>query len=285
MNRLNNIPEASNRREPPGYLAETRSWLRERGLEGPFRAGVILGSGLGDFAGRLEESTSVPYREIPHFPATSVAGHAGELVAGLISGHRVVAFGGRFHHYEGFSFEQAALPVYLASALPCRKLIISSAAGAVNTGYRVGDLMVVGDLIRQNMRITPPAPRHRYGQYPHAETAYRLARELGLPVHLGTYLYVKGPNYETAAEIRAFRRMGADAVGMSTAPELFEASRLGLPAVAVSLISNMATGVTGQKLSHGEVKQAAGQRREEFARLVRRLIEADWGGRPVIRNG
>lgn len=280
MNRLNNISGTSDGSEPPGHLSETLSWLRDRGLEGPFRAGVILGSGLGDFAGRLEESTSVSYREIPHFPATSVAGHAGELVAGRISGHRVVAFGGRFHHYEGFSFEQAALPVYLASALPCRKLIISNAAGAVNTNYLVGDLMVVEDLIRQNMRITPPSRRHRYDQYPHAETAFRLARDLGLPVHKGTYIYVKGPNYETAAEIRAFRRMGADAVGMSTAPELFEASRLGLPAVAVSLISNMATGVTGQRLDHGEVKQAAGKRREEFARLVKCLIEADWPKNP-----
>lgn len=268
----------SNSDSPPEYIAEAVSRLEESGISGPFEAAVILGSGLGGFAGHIENPVSLPYSRIPRFPSTSVSGHAGRLVAGSVAGRRIVAFGGRFHFYEGYSFEQTALPVYLAAALPCRKLIVSNAAGAINTAYRVGDLMVVEDVIRQNLRITPPsAGRHRYTHYPHAETAYETARELGLPARKGTYLYVTGPNYETRAEIRAYRRMGGDAVGMSTAPELFEAARLGVPAAAVSLISNMATGViAGASLDHAEVERAARGRKEDFARLVTRLIRKTW---------
>ncbi|MDZ7771522.1 MAG: purine-nucleoside phosphorylase [Balneolaceae bacterium] len=261
-------------RTPPPSLNETVKALERRDVGGPYRAAVILGSGLGDFAGRLENATAISYGELPGFPRTSVAGHAGELFSGTVEGQRVLAFGGRFHRYEGHSFARTVLPVALAAALGCQKLIISNAAGAINTSYRVGDLMVVGDILRPNHLVHPTSARpFRYNLYPFAEKAYGMARDLELPVHLGTYLYVTGPNYETKAEIRAFREMGGDAVGMSTAPELAEAARLGLPAVAVSLISNMASGVvSGARLNHEEVKEAAGARREDFARLVTQLI-------------
>ncbi len=238
-----------------------------------FEAAVILGSGLGDFGNRIQDPISVSYADIPHFPSTSVEGHDGQLIAGTIAGENVIAFSGRFHHYEGFSFEQTAIPVYLASALNAKKLIISNAAGAINTDFSVGDLMVIDSVMRQNLSISPRGNgTHRYNHYPSAERARKIASTLGLSVQRGTYMYVKGPNYETKAEIRAFRTMGADAVGMSTAPELFEAARLNLRTVAISLISNMASGVTKGRLNHDEVKEAAESRKDDFAALVTELI-------------
>ena len=258
----------------PEQFQESVSYLRDQGVPQNPEAAIILGSGLGDFGQRIEEALSVDYSLVPHFPVTSVEGHAGQLIAGKINGHSVIAFSGRFHHYEGFTFEQTAIPVYIAKALGAKKLIISNAAGAINTDFNVGDLMIIDSVMRQNFGISPRGnDQHRYNHYPFAEKTRQLAAELAMPVQRGTYVYVTGPNYETKAEIRAFRRMGADAVGMSTAPELFEAARLSLKSVAISLISNMASGVTQAKLNHEEVKIAAESRKEDFARLVSKLVE------------
>lgn len=236
-------------------------------------AAIILGSGLSSFAEQIEDPVIIPYSDIPRMPQTSVTGHDGNLILGLIEGHRVMAFSGRFHHYEGFDFEQTATPVYLAKALGAQKLIISNAAGAINTSFSVGDLMVIEDVIRSNLLLSPTGKkRHRYLHHRWVPGARELASQIGITTQQGTYIYAKGPNYETKAEIRAFRRMGADAVGMSTAPELFEAARLELKTVAISLISNMAAGVTKGKLNHEEVKAAADTRKADFARLVTALI-------------
>lgn len=257
----------------PDFVHESISYLQDNGVSMEPEAAVILGSGLGSFGEQIQHSTRIPYNSIPYFPTTSVKGHQGELIAGQVEGNPVIAFSGRFHHYEGFDFEQTALPVYVSSGLRAKKMIISNAAGAINTDFMVGDLMVVDSVMRQNMSITPRGTdQHRYNHYPYAEKARKIAASLQLPIQRGTYLYVKGPNYETKAEIRAFRTMGADAVGMSTAPELFEAARLNIKAVAVSLISNMATGVGSAKLDHEEVKIAAESRKEDFARLVSKFI-------------
>ena len=258
----------------PEFIHETASYLKEQGIPEKLEAAVILGSGLGSFSRQIDNPSPIPYSLIPHFPSTSVKGHDGKLFSGMIKGKNVIAFSGRFHHYEGFSFEQTALPVYIAKALGAHKLIISNAAGAINTDFSIGDLMVIDSVIRQNMGISPMGnAQHRYNHYPTAEKARKLAASLQLSVQRGTYLYAKGPNYETKAEIRSFRVMGADAVGMSTAPELFEAARLNLPSVAISLISNMASGVTSAKLDHEEVKAAADARKDDFACLVKKLIE------------
>lgn len=257
----------------PEQYQKSASYLREQGVTETPEAAIILGSGLGDFGRRIEESLNVDYSLIPHFPTTSVEGHAGQLISGKVNGHPVIAFSGRFHHYEGFSFEQTAIPVYIAHALGAKKLIISNAAGAINTDFNVGDLMIIDSVMRQNFCISPRSNKqHRYNHYPFAEKTLKLAAELAMPVQRGTYMYVTGPNYETKAEIRSFRIMGADAVGMSTAPELFEAARLRIKAVAISLISNMASGVTEARLYHEEVKIAAKSRKEDFARLVSKLI-------------
>ncbi len=258
----------------PDYLDEIKKFLSGKGIPQEPEAFVILGSGLGSFSQEILNATILPYNSIPHFPITSVKGHDGKLISGEINGKQIVAFSGRFHHYEGFSFEQTALPVYVAKALNTGKLIISNAAGAINTSFKVGDLMVIEDIIRQNMTISPKGhPRFRYSHHRWIPLVRELATDLGIATQQGTYLYVKGPNYETRAEIRAFRTMGADAVGMSTAPELMEAARLGVKTAAISLISNMAAGVTANKLSHDEVARAASSRKEEFAKLVKTLVE------------
>ncbi|SHF63626.1 purine-nucleoside phosphorylase [Fodinibius roseus] len=258
----------------PDFAESIARYLRTRDIPAPIEAAVILGSGLGGFAAHIEHPLVLPYADIPGMPQTSVAGHEGKIIVGTVRDRAVLAFSGRFHHYEGFSYAQAATPVYLAQKMEARKLIISNAAGAINTSFSVGDLMVIEDVIRGNQRVSPTGyPRHPYRHHRWVETVRSLAAGLNLSTRQGTYIYAKGPNYETKAEIRAFRRMGADAVGMSTAPELFEAARLELKSAGISLISNMASGVTANKLNHQEVKAAADSRKEDFARLVKALIE------------
>ncbi len=257
----------------PEPISEIQRFLLERGLPERFDAAVILGSGLGDFGEQINGRVSIPYTDIPDFPQSTVAGHSGSLLFGTVEGHNTLAFSGRFHFYEGHPFDRTVLPVQLAKAFGVEKLIISNAAGGINLDFRVGDLMVIEDIIRQNMMLSSPSSgRWQLNLYPVADRVQEIAAEAGVETKRGTYLYVKGPNYETKAEIHAFRKMGGDAVGMSTAPELMEAARLGVKAVAVSLITNAAAGVTDQKLDHAEVKEAAEMKKTEFAKLVKGLI-------------
>lgn len=259
--------------ELPNFTNEIIGYLKKQDIPKNIEAAVILGSGLGGFTEHIENPVSVPYGDMPGMPVSSVEGHAGELIFGEANRHTVMAFSGRFHHYEGFSFEQAATPVYIAKALGADKLIVSNAAGGINTSFSVGDLMVIEDVIRSNMAISPQGyGKYKYLHHQWVDDVRQMVAELGLSTQQGTYIYCKGPNYETKAEIRSFRRMGADAVGMSTAPELFESARLELKSVAISLISNMAAGVTKGKLNHEEVKEAADSRKDDFAKLVKKLI-------------
>lgn len=258
----------------PEKIYRIKSFLIDNEFPDEVEAAVILGSGLGDFSTTIDEPFSIPYNQIPGFPHTTVQGHSGELFCGLASGKPVIAFSGRFHHYEGHPLSTTVLPVHLAKAFRANKLIVSNAAGAINTRFKVGDLMVIDDLFRVFQKISPvPDQRFRYNLEPIANKVRSIAAQIGLEVQRGTYLYAKGPSYESKAEIRAFRIMGADVVGMSTAPELIEASRLNLPAAAVSLVTNMAAGVLNQKLDHSEVKAAAESRKDDFARLVNALIK------------
>ncbi len=258
----------------PDFTNQIIDYLQEQDLPDKIEAAIILGSGLGGFTDEIKNPRSIAYDDIPGMPVSSVQGHAGELIFGQVNGNNIMAFSGRFHYYEGFSFEQAATPVYLAKALGANKLIVSNAAGGINTSFSIGDLMVIEGIIRSNLTISPHGNnRHRYLHHRWIDDVRQLAADLGLVTQQGTYLFATGPNYETKAEIRAFRQMGADAVGMSTAPELFEAARLELKSVAISLITNMATGVSKGKLDHDEVKAAADSRKEDFAKLVTKLIE------------
>ncbi len=254
-------------------IQDIKRKLLKLGVEEKPEAAIVLGSGLGGFSSAIENKITIPYSEIPHFPSPSVTGHSGELIYGSVFNKPVLAFSGRFHHYEGHDFETTILPVAVTSALYAKKLIISNAAGAINRSFQVGDLMVINDIIRPFIGISPvSSDKFQYNHYETAQKIPKIAAELGIFVRTGTYLYAKGPNYETKAEIRSFRILNADVVGMSTVPELIEAARLNLKTAAVSLVTNMAAGVLKQKLSHEEVKFTAESRKEDFAKLVSALV-------------
>lgn len=256
------------------YLKSAKKYLVEQGFTQTVEAVVILGSGLGGFSESISNQISVPYASIPDFPETTVEGHSGELIFGDVLEKNVIAFSGRFHNYEGHGAHTTVLPVHLASQFNANKIIVSNAAGAINTSFSVGDLMVIENISRlfQQVSAVPSSP-YSYHHYHTAEKVKSIASEINLTVKSGTYLFLRGPNYETKAEIRAFRTLGIDVVGMSTVPELTEASRLKIPAAAISLVTNMAAGVLKQKLDHAEVKEAAESRKDDFARLVGELIK------------
>lgn len=258
----------------PDYIHSIKEFLTEHDFPEKIDAAVILGSGLGTFTDHIQDSKSIAYSDIPSFPQSTVEGHSGALIFGKVSDYTILAFSGRFHHYEGHPFSKTVLPVQLAKAFEVDKLIISNAAGGINLRYRVGDLMIIDGIIRQNVMISEP---HSESWKPsleeHAQQVKSIAKKRNIETQMGTYLFAKGPNYESKAEIKAFRIMGGDAVGMSTAPELAEAAKLGVKATAISLITNAAAGITGQKLDHAEVKEAADKKKEVFARLVIGLIE------------
>lgn len=258
----------------PDYISQIKLFLVEKGLPNSFDSVAILGSGLGDFADQIKYSNEIAYSDIPHFPVPTVQGHSGRLISGTVAGKAVLAFSGRFHHYEGHDLALTVLPVHIAAAFNAKKLIVSNAAGAINTNFSIGDLMVIDDVFRLFQKVSPgpSASPYKYTAGTLSGSVRQIAASLGLSVQRGTYLYVKGPNYETPAEIRAYRKLGADVVGMSTAPELIEASRLNIPVAAVSLITNMAAGILKGKLSHNEVKEAARKRKDDFARLVSEII-------------
>lgn len=257
----------------PDYIQNIRSSLIEQGAPDTIDAAIILGSGLGGFGNEIHDPLIISYSDIPGMPQSTVEGHSGSLIFGEVQGKSILAFSGRFHYYEGYGFDKTIVPVQIAHAFEAGKLIISNAAGGINLDFRVGDLMIIDNIIRQNKMLSPSESYWwNYDQYELTDKAFELAHTSGIEVKRGTYLFVTGPNYETKAEIHAFRYLGGDAVGMSTAPELMEASRLDLPSVAISLITNAAAGVTDQKLDHAEVKEAAEFKRNEFATLVKTLI-------------
>ena len=257
-------------------IGEILSYLQSQGCPEQIHAGVILGSGLGEYTEALRITHTIPYSEIPSFPHSTVEGHSGALIFGNLENRTMMVFSGRFHFYEGYEIDETVIPVRLIHAIGAKKLLISNAAGGINLSYNVGDLMVIDNIIRPHRRMMQQSSKWHWNMKSYSDIAFSAAIKLGLTVHRGNYLYVFGPNYETKAEIHAYRIMGGDAVGMSTAAELMEATRLGLPAVGISLITNAAAGITGEALNHDEVKVAANTRKEDFTLLVSRLIIEDW---------
>ena len=250
----------------------------------PPDAALILGSGLGGLADQIEESVRIPFSAIPGFPQATVAGHAGALVAGRLDGRRVVALAGRFHLYEGHPPQLAAYPVRIVHALGAPLLVVSNAAGGLRRSFRPGDLMLISDhidLMWRNPLTGPAEPGDE--RSPDMSDAYdaalrqlvrRQALELGVALHEGVYLGLLGPSYETPAEVRMLERLGADAVGMSTIPEVTVARALGMRVVGISCITNMACGLTMSPPSHDEVLAVAAAVGERFARLVRGVLSA-----------
>ena len=261
------------RMSPNHNISTIKDFLVSQGLPASIDCAVILGSGLGGFGDEIKDKLTVPYSTIPGFPQSTVAGHSGALLFGKVEGKTVLAFSGRFHHYEGYQFSTTIIPVQLAHAFSVEKLIVSNAAGGINLEFSVGDLMVIDNIMHPHIEIDIDTKDGWLDELKtNAEKVSTRASDLNIATKSGSYLFVNGPNYETKSEIHAFRHLGGDAVGMSTAPELMEAYRLGLNAVAISLITNAAAGVTDQKLDHTEVKEAAELKKEEFARLVKGMI-------------
>lgn len=265
-------------------VSEAAEYLRARLPARPDLA-LVLGSGLGGLADRIEDPVYIPYGQIPHFPVSTAPGHAGRFVFGRLSGRMVLCMQGRFHYYEGHDMAAIALPVRVLKALGCRALVLTNAAGGVNWDFSVGDFMLITDHINF-MGVNPlrgendDAIGPRFCDMTHVytpefqQTARQVAAQQGITLREGVYLGYMGPSFETPAEIRAFRTLGADAVGMSTVPEAIAASHCGLPVLGVSLITNMAAGMAGKRLSGDEVIEIANQRGPVFQDFIRTVVGA-----------
>jgi purine-nucleoside phosphorylase len=245
---------------------------------------TVLGSGLGAFADRLTDAASLDYAAIPHWPAPTVVGHAGRLVVGTSGSRRVAVLAGRSHVYEGLSLDDVTFGVRVAAWLGAKILILTNAAGGMNPDFSVGDLMVIDDHINFMGRNPLIGPNdNRLGpRFPDMSEVYSLrlrslaraaARAIGQRVQHGVYVAVTGPNYETPAEISAFRSLGADAVGMSTVPEAIVARHMGLEVLGLSCISNLAAGMLPQPLSEHEVLETTARVRDRFIALLEQVLE------------
>lgn len=247
------------------------------------RIGLVLGSGLGDFADTLTDTVRIPFGEIPGFPQTTVEGHNGALVFGKKSGRYIAVLQGRIHYYEGYSQRQITLPIRVLSAIGVNTLVLTNAAGGVNKNYQTGDLMLICDHINlsgSNPLIGPNLDT--FGpRFPDMSDVYsaelrqdikEMAAFLGLRLREGVYLMTSGPNYETPAEVRMMRTLGADAVGMSTVPEAIVARHCGMSVVGISCITNMAAGVLPRKLDHSEVIETAAKVHNTFHELLSNMV-------------
>ncbi|MBF0407633.1 MAG: purine-nucleoside phosphorylase [Candidatus Riflebacteria bacterium] len=246
---------------------------------------VVLGSGLGAFADQITMEASIDYSEIPGFPVSTVKGHKGRLVLGNYGGRKIAVMQGRFHYYEGYSLSEVIFPIRVLRFLGASDLLITNASGGLNRNYRVGDLMVMSDHINM-MGDNPLRGKNDDSigtRFPPMQGAYtndlinkaiEIGRKIGAPVQKGVYVAVPGPSYETAAELRALRLLGADAVGMSTVPEVIAANHCGYKRIAgISCITDMATGEGAEDVNHEMVVAAAAQAQPAFLGLIRGLIE------------
>lgn len=262
-------------------LDEAAAAIRERTAVRP-TIGVVAGSGLGAFADSLEDPAVVPFGEIPHFPAPTVAGHSGALVVGQVGGVPTVALKGRVHAYEGYSLDEVVFPVRVLGRLGIRILVLTNAAGAINPAFAPGELMILSDHINllgnplRGPNAAPLGPR-----FPDMSDAYdRDLRQravaacaaAGVTAHEGVYIAVPGPSYETPAEIRMARTLGADAVGMSTVPEVIAARHMGLRVLALSCLTNEAAGVSPEPLDHQDVLAVTERLRTTLLDVLTRVV-------------
>ena len=272
--------------EPPDMfqrVEEAAAAIRNR-CGAPPETAIVLGSGLGDFADTLIDSIVTPYEELPHWPAARVVGHSGRLVVGHAAGKCVAALAGRAHFYEGYDLSTVVFATRVMARVGVRRIILTNAAGGINTAFAQGALMVIDDhinLLGSNPLIGPND--ERFGpRFPDMTDVYsprlrqiadQASRARGVPITHGIYLAAHGPSYETPAEIRFFRMIGADAVGMSTVPEAIAARHMGLEVLGISCITNMAAGVLPGPLDHDEVMDTARRVRGSFISLLEGIIE------------
>lgn len=263
-------------------LERAVEYLQAKGFGRP-KLALILGSGLGTLANELEDSVVAPYDEIPGFASSTVAGHAGRLVYGSLDGVPVVAMQGRFHLYEGHSQRQIVFPVWTFAALGAETLVVTNAAGGLNPQFAIGDLMLITDHINYTGHnpLVGPNPDRFGPRFPDMSRAYtpelqdicrETAIQLNITLQQGVYLAVSGPSYETPGEIKSFRCLGADAVGMSTVPEVIAATHAGLEVLGISCITNMAAGLGAARLDHSEVIEVTKRVQSSFKTLVTGLV-------------
>jgi purine-nucleoside phosphorylase len=245
--------------------------------------GLVLGSGLGGFADELSEATRIPYANIPSFPRSTAVGHAGQMVVGKVGDVAVAAMQGRVHLYEGYSAKEVTFPTRVFGRMGVRALILTNAAGGINLEYKQGALVVITDHINlqgQNPLVGPnddrlgarfPDMTQAYCK-PYGEIALRAARHRGKTLYQGVYAGLLGPSYETPAEIRYLRTIGADLVGMSTVPEVIVARHMGLKVLAISCVTNMAAGISDEVLNHEDVLKTADRVKGDFVALLRAVL-------------
>lgn len=244
---------------------------------------IILGSGLGNFADHISDQVVINYSEIPGFPISTVKGHDGKLIFGFVNGKNVVAMKGRIHFYEGLGIDKVVYPIQVLCELKIKSLIVTNACGGVNTSFRPGDLMIIGDHINftgQNPLIGPndekKGPRFLDMTYTYdpdlKKLAHKVAEQLEIKLQEGVYMWFTGPVYETPAEIKLARAVGADAVGMSTVPEVIVAHHRNVKILGISCITNMAAGILDQPLNHEEVMEVSSQIESTFQTLVSKII-------------
>lgn len=263
-------------------LKESAAFLRKSVPDASI--GIILGSGLGNLVSQIREQKTVDYGKIPHFPVSTVAGHRGRFVFGMLDDKYVSVMDGRFHYYEGYSMKEVVYPVYAMKELGIKTLIVTNAAGGINTAFLPGTLMLITDHINLlgNNPLIGPNDDSLGPRFPGMANAYskrlrslamEAASEENISFHEGVYASMTGPSYETAAEIRFLRTIGADAVGMSTVPEVIAAAHLGMEVLGISCITNMATGVTSQEHSHESVVATAQMAENKLERWVRAIVD------------
>lgn len=261
---------------------ETAAFLRSK-YDRDIQIAVVLGSGLGAFADEIENAVRIPYSEIPHFAVSTVQGHAGQLVLGEVDGVSVAVQQGRFHYYEGYDISQVIFPVRVFGVMGIKSLILTNAAGSINTNFKPGSLMVIRDHVNL-IGVNPLRGKNddRFGpRFPdmseaysrdYIETAIAEADAIGIKLRRGIYTGLCGPTYETPAEIHMLRTHGTDAVGMSTVPETIAARHMGVKVLGISCITNFAAGIIDQNINHEEVMETGAEVAEPFKELLRRVI-------------
>ncbi|GEN31863.1 purine-nucleoside phosphorylase [Cerasibacillus quisquiliarum] len=265
-------------------LIKEASAFIEKQIDTKPSIGLVLGSGLGVLADEIEQPVMINYEDIPHFPSSTVGGHEGRLVIGTLQGKHVVAMQGRFHYYEGYTMQQVTFPIRVMKELGIESLIVTNAAGGINEAFRPGDLMIITDHIN-NMGINPligPNDEQLGPRFPDLSSAYdrqyidiarSCAESIGLLVKEGVYVANQGPVYETPVEVKMLRTLGADAVGMSTVPEVIVANHASLRVLGISCISNMAAGILNQPLTHDEVIETTEKVKEDFLKFVKEILK------------
>lgn len=263
-------------------IKEASEYITSKGVSEPL-VGIVLGTGLGNLAKQINAEKIIEYGDIPHFPVSTVESHSGKLIYGTLSGKKVLAMQGRFHYYEGYSGAEITFPIRVMHALGVQKLLISNAAGTVNPDFKKGSLMLIDDHI--NMIPDNPLRGKNLDQlgprFPDMSQPYdiamntmlkEIAKELGVVLHEGVYTPVAGPNLETRAEYRYLRRIGSDAVGMSTVPEVIVANHMGLPCVAISVLTDECDPDNLKPVSLDEILEIAGRAEKDLTKLYVELI-------------